>query len=607
MEVQFLHQYLPQLPEQLIGEIIQYLDSDHIQFLLKVANLRQTIINEVYAREVHFVLSPTRRPHPCSSRSDLIDFTTFADADDFLLENPDINPRTVAVITHGDFSSLRSLFEKHAERFEKHIQRVEVLIESYNLTSEELDFVLSIPHLTKLQVGGITLGLCGDSLAQNLQKCISLDQLVILGHQIRDWSRVVFPLSVTVLDISWNPNTDISTMTFPPHIRDLFLNRSGIDDNLLMSMKFPKSLKTLQLTHNKLKKLSVSHLPPSLETLDLSSNTISNIVGSWPPYLKTILLHGNALNDKSFDSMASWPQNLQRLRLDVNQIHFLSSLKSLPADLHYLDLSQNHFTRLEVANSAPYPYFVFPRNLKTLFLTGNDRFKYTNLVNRIEFPSTLTKLNMDGCNISSLEHFKFPENLTSLSISGNRIDNICTYNGNGVDWTQLNHLLKLELVYNRIKTLQEWVPPKNLQSLNLSENNLTELNSVKTPLFQGIDVSLTSLVLDENYISRIGDVKFPRSLQTISLENNLLTGLLNLTPFSGIREVFLKGNTITGILCDRLPGTAKITTLDLTQNEILRTSKDKEKVNEFFETLEKCFGKAVVRRKFNLNSVHTFQ
>ena len=263
MEVQFLHQYLPQLPEQLIGEIIQYLDSDHIQFLLKVANLRQTIINEVYAREVHFVLSPTRRPHPCSSRSDLIDFTTFADADDFLLENPDINPRTVAVITHGDFSSLRSLFEKHAERFEKHIQRVEVLIESYNLTSEELDFVLSIPHLTKLQVGGITLGLCGDSLEQNLQKCISLDQLVILGHQIRDWSRVVFPLSVTVLDISWNPNTDISTMTFPPHIRDLFLNRSGIDDNLLVSMKFPKSLKTLQLTHNKLKELSVSHLPPS--------------------------------------------------------------------------------------------------------------------------------------------------------------------------------------------------------------------------------------------------------------------------------------------------------------------------------------------------------
>lgn len=602
MEDAFLREYLPLLPEQLLGLILQYLDSDHILLLLKVPSLRQLIINEIYAREIHFVLSPTRRPHPCKVRSDVLDITTFADIDDFLSENPDINPLTVAVITHGDFSSLQTLFDKYSSRFKNSVNNVDILIESCDLNPSDMDYVLSIPHLRRLHVGGLS----SDLMAQNLYKCVALDQLVILGHKISSWSDVLFPSSVTLLDISWNPHTQIGSMVFPENLRDLFLNMSGIDDTLLEKLSFPSSLRTIQFTHNDLKHFNASSLPKHLETLDVSSNTITEITGQWPPYLKTILLHGNNLHDSSFDAMDSWPQNLQTLRLDANRLFNLGSLKELPSDLHYLDLSQNLFTKFEFETPSKYPFFAFPRNLRTLFLTGNDRFQYSDNGIRIQFPATLTKLNIDGCNINSLHHFQFPSSLKSLSVSGNRLKDISSYNGDGTNWTQLKSLSSLEFVFNQIEDLRGWMPPKNLQLLNLSENNLKMLTSVDTPIFQEHDLHLFTLILDENSISRIGDVKFPLKLRTLSLENNLITGLLELAPFAGIREVLLRGNTITGINCSAV-SLSKLTKLDLTQNEILRTSKDKEKVDAFFEKLETGLQRKVVRRKYNLNSVHTFK
>lgn len=604
MEDQFLHECLPRLPEQLFGEILQYLDADHIFLLLQVPQLRQTVIDEIYTKEVHFALSPTRRPHICNGRSDLVDITSLTECDDFLEENPDINPKTVAVITHGDFSSLRTFLQKHAKRLAA-IPCVEILVESYSLASYEMDFVLSRPNLTKLQIGGITMEHCGSSLEENLLNCTSLDQLVILGHQINNWSRVIFPPSITVLDISWNLHTDITTMVFPPRLNELFLNRSGISDSILKSLTFPSSLQTLQLTHNMLEHLDVSCLPRTIETLDLSSNIIESISGQWPPYLKTILLHGNSLHDHSFAHMGQWPQNLQTLRVDVNKLFSFGALKGLPDDLHYLDVSHNNFNRYEILDNHG-STFEFPRNLKTLFLTGNDRLKYDDQHRRIRFPPTLTKLNMDGCNITSLEHFHFPSSLISLSVSGNRISDICSYIGHGVDWTQLSRLVKLELVYNRINSVAHWVPPRNLRTLNLSENSFTELRRAQTPLFDGVEIQLTTLILDDNQITHLDSVRFPPQLRTISLENNLITASLDLAPFSSIQEVFLKGNTLTGVYFSYSSTESKVKKLDLTQNEILRKSKTKEQVAAFYELLETGFGKAVCRPKFNLNSVHIF-
>lgn len=628
---QFLANWLQKLPWPVIKEIFLLLPS-HIllRYLVRVPQFRDFIIELYYNDELHLIVSPVLRGHSCvddSQRREMRDIVSYGEIDDFLHQNPDINPVTYKVISSHDFRSLEILLEKYHDRFSSS-NNLEIIIDQYELTADQLNFLFSFKNLRKLQTSRVSFKSTKNVLAQNLRHLQSLKELVFLGSAISDWSEISLPVHLEHLDVSWFINVDVLSFNIPETLVNLYWNQVGLVSSVFSQLRFPSNLQTLMLSYNSLDVINVSSLPQSLRTIDLSFNGLKKFEYTegealWPPNLESIMLHNNFLDDTTLKQLKliKWPNTLRNLRLDTNYYTTLENLNTLPSGLRYLDLSESHLTTLRVEhNQCEYPYFVFPESLETLNILccRNLNFDNHSLPNnaRIKFPDNLQTFNLIEANCDNLSHFLFPKSLKSLGLSGNRIKDLNTYNlrvndQDIINWEQLTNLKELDVFFNLICGLKHWKPPGSLRKLDLRKNNFKTLTSVDTPLFnKGSEkpCGLQVLRLDDNSIHTIDmEICFPPQMHTLNLSGNLLSQF-NFTAALGnhpsLKMLDLSNNQIEKL--SLIPNESKycsnIKTLILTRNRNLGVNWS---LDDFYTAMEQL-SLTPMRRKRNLKTEHLF-
>lgn len=621
------------LPWSVIYEILKYVPSDTIsEGLLLVPQLRPLVLAEYYSNEIHFILSPTQRPHFCTNdpqRKELIDITSYGEIEDFLIDNPDANPTLVKVITSLDFRSMELLLNKFHDRFAS-FQKLDLHVDNYDLTNDDIKLIMSFPNLHKLQTGRVNVRKCSSMLSEFFPKMRNLTEIVFLGHGLSNWSNVVLPPNLTNLDVSWHPFTEVTSINLPDSLTNLYWNQVGIRNGVFESLKFPQGLTTLMVTYNNLHWINVSQLPQTLETLDLSNNNLLSFKvdgenNSWPPNLKSILLNNNHIDDHALEELSgiNWPPLLENLRLDENKFTQLSYLSSLPEYLKYLDLSDTRISTFEVPHKDDeYPYFAFPQLLNTLNIQNCRTLKYGNLeamtmvppALRIRFPEDLETLNLSECNISTLDYFIFPKYVKKLSLTGNLILDLTSYNfhiGNKevISWILLENLKELELFYNRISHLEAWIPPNSLSKLDLRRNQIKFLTSINTPLFnRNQNQKLTSfhmIHLEQNEIHTIDlRLTLPPNLTSLNLSRNNLSQFVFTDGFANhhnLSSLDLSWNQIEKISLLSTYAESRLSELNLTRNPLLRMNPD-----DFYKVLERMKLR-VTKKMHNIRSVHQFR
>lgn len=630
----FLENHFLNLPWPIIFEILRHVPASLVYDpLLKVPSLRNLIIDQYYSKELHFILSPTLRPHFCTSdaqKQELIDIRSYGEIEDFLMENKDITPQLVKVITSQDFRSMELLL-KNYEYF-RQVPSLEFYIEKYELSDSDMRFLLSFANLHKLQTGRIRLRKASVAMAENFPNCTNLEEIVFLGHEKPNWSLLTFPPNLKNLDMSWYSETDVTSVNLPESVENLYWNQVGLRNAVFDSMTFPACLRTLMLTNNGLEHINVSRLPQNLTTIDLSNNNLRRFVYEeanpmWPPNLKSILLTNNLIDDKSLQDLSKieWPAYLENLRLDMTTLTTLESLAHLPENLKYLDLSDTSLSSFQVRNNADdYPYFKFPDSLETLNMQCCRSLKYPQKSSavvppesRIRFPPNLDTLNMAECNIDDLSYFLFPLSLTTLSLSGNKITDLATYNYSMdgtplVDWTQLETLRDVDFFYNHIATLENWEPPVSIRRIDLRRNVISSLTPINTPLFNEAYcsqlVNLHALNFEQNLIAAISmDLALPPNLTLLNLSKNELTEFTFHSAFishANLVTLDISQNQLVSVSAGKCGGKSRsnLRELDLSRNSgVLEMTPD-----EFYAMLEQV-GLLVTRRKHNLKSKHIFK
>lgn len=592
-EATFLLNQLKNFPAQVVVEIFQYIPSEYLfEWVLALPPthfLRQVIVETYFQHELHFVLCPTKRPHLCPPQ--VLDIN-FSDVDDFLRENPDISPSRIKFVVGKNFDLFQKLVQKYLFAT---IQLVEIEIESYNLTKDDLKFIIArLPNTVKLQFGGskLTSGL------QDIDQLRNLQTLIVLAHGITNWENVVLP-PVNHLDISWNNYSSINTLKIPPSVTQIFFNQAGLNNHKFRELQFPPQLNTLMLTYNNISSINLNSLPSTLEVLDLSYNLIGSVEGNWPPNLKSLLLSNNLITNDTLQTLNNWPCFLKNLKLDNNPFDSLNNLHNLPDNLQYLNLSENNLKSLHTDQG----YFEFPQFLEHLDLSNSSNWNYNLFYHpvTIKFPSTLQNLNLSECNLNDLSIFQFPPSLTKLSLSGNNIANLSNY----PYWQKLVKLQELELYFNKIPSLEGWKIPPNLTALDIRLNQLSRLE--QTPLFS--HQHLRTIRLGQNQITGFDStITVAKSLHFLSINDNSLTSLPSfLLGGSNLRELDLSDNIISSIEVGSEDGSS-LTKLNLTGNKLLKGPSSQtmnEKVAAFYKDLESILHKNV-KRKFNVNSVHSF-
>uniref|UniRef100_A0A182SQG3 TIR domain-containing protein n=1 Tax=Anopheles maculatus TaxID=74869 RepID=A0A182SQG3_9DIPT len=396
----------------------------------------------------------------------------------------------------------------------------------------------SFKQLTKLHSLSIEYCKIANLSEGSFQGLKQLTNLTLRTHNT-DWSSI---------------SLDIAPLVFNSELAKL--QRLDLSQNNMWSVPdgfiCPLSRLTyLNLTHNRLRDLSVFHFSASLSTrlskkcgssivtLDLSHNTIDNLppaIFSGLGKLTDLRLHSNGLNyiaDRAFEGLVS----LSRLEISLNRLTNLppelfseakhikeiylqnNSLNVLAPgifsdlkQLLVLDLSNNELTS-EWINPATF------RGLTKLILLDLSNNKISKLEPTIFRDLTsLQVLRMQENFIESIAENTFLE-LTALHtviLSNNRLSTVDHYTFNG-----LKSLTLLSLDYNRISRIdrQALRNHSTLQELHLNGNKLLQVPDAlyDVPLLRTLD-------LGENHISSIDNASFRHMALLYGLrltENNI--------------------------------------------------------------------------------------
>lgn len=622
------------LPWLVVREILSYLPSEYIsEVFLKFSGLRERIIEEYYS-ELHFILTPLKRPHACKDgQSELIDIVSYGEISSFLDENPDIVPETVRIMTSMDFISMRSLLTDYRSRFLK-IPNLQFDIIGHHFTDDCFEFIQSFGNLKKLQLTGPILDDVSD-LSTTFAQMVNLETLVLLGHKIKDWGGIELPASLKHLDISWMNKCNVTTIQIPPNVKELYWNDAGVTSAKLSKVNFCSSLSTLVVTEGKFESLNLSHLPQSLKCLEISSSHLSGFTSEensnqWPPELETLILSRNNIHNDSLSQLCqtSLPQGLNILKLDGNLITHLYHLKNLPDSLKILDISKNPLQSLEdPTNYDGYQYYYFPRSLEVLNISecihvGSGRAGNSLILpsERIILPPSLIELDLSGNFNYRFENFLFPKSLRRLSLISAGIHSLANYDYTAesglpstelpVAWADLKNLVSLDLSGNLIGSLDGWVPPSNLVMLDLSSNRVKHVSPC-SPLFNEKKNKrlqhLQRLNLANNRIEEIDSgAHLPPNVIYVNLERNNLSrftftdGILNSRMLCSLN---LAGNQIEQVEATTTKK-ASLKELDLSLAGRDRPARQihPESLYEVFDKL----GLNATRRKRITRSMHQF-
>jgi Leucine-rich repeat (LRR) protein len=298
----------------------------------------------------------------------------------------------------------------------------------------------------------------------------------------------------------------------------------------------------LSLAGNRIAEIVPEHLKQfqSLETLDLSSNSISELKSALPPLqLKYLYINSNrvtAMEPGYFDSLAN---TLLVLKLNRNRISAIPPKMFKLPQLQHLELNRNKIKNVDGLT------FQGLGALKSLKMQRNG----------------VTKL-MDGA-------FWGLSNMEILQLDHNNLTEITK------GWLYgLLTLQELHLRQNAINRISPdaWEFCQKLSELDLTFNHLSRLDDSS---FLGLSL-LNTLHIGNNRVNYIADCAFRglSSLKTLDLKNNEISWTIEDMngAFSGLdklRRLTLQGNRIRSITKKAFTGLDALEHLDLSDNAIM--------------------------------------
>ncbi|KAK6464208.1 hypothetical protein DFJ63DRAFT_311509 [Scheffersomyces coipomensis] len=326
------------------------------------------------------------------------------------------------------------------------------------------------------------------------------------------------PCQYLIIPFNINNKTDVldlkniaRKMGKPRIFSDIFdripLNTSVL--KLLYMDEFPRianlnNLKSLSLLRCDTSEF-INTLPKSLEKVWIKYGRFPDHQIVWPPNLKSIHLEGVASYNTSI-IFTNWPNTLKSLTLKNNSFNN-HDVSNLPGCLEYLELENDSYWRkcTFILQSDESGHHTFPESLIHMKLSKVEFPEEPNTI--LDFPKNLKRLELLKSSLR-LEDCIFPESLEYLDLIGNKIDNIISYNNPSLntDWQHLIHLRHLSLENNSLtqSSLMDWLPPRNLNYLDLQDNNIHDLNiSLFKKTSKGFTHNLLKIDLYNNEISNI--------------------------------------------------------------------------------------------------------
>nr|QBP05243.1 toll-like receptor 22b [Boleophthalmus pectinirostris] len=360
-------------------------------------------------------------------------------------------------------------------------------------------------------------------------------------------------------------------------------------------------------------------LPPSVLSIDLSSNNISNVrLSDFArfPNVTSVNLKENAISyvgKRAFSELTS----LKRLSLSRNRIEILtdemfyglSKLKELYVNsnrvrivemnafrplrnLAVLALSHNKLRAVAQVHLQHLPLLnlLFIQNcsittfrsrdltnastrIKTLDLSENPLEKFE--VSADVFPQ-LTELNVGNRTVKSnltftVQNRSLLSHVTSLDISGARLASVD-------DWTRLFSAFNSSVTFLNLGKMR--FKPEILLNLSCSLSNLRQLQIQSNSLIIGPNLfrlcgGVTKLDLGRNNIKKVKDGSFSvfRRLQSLILSSNSLQKVPSATRnLKSLRELDLSFNHIKTIGCRDFTGLENLKGLNLQKNKITALS-----------------------------------
>ncbi|XP_063555218.1 leucine-rich repeats and immunoglobulin-like domains protein 2 isoform X3 [Gorilla gorilla gorilla] len=355
-----------------------------------------------------------------------------------------------------------------------------------------------------------------------------------------------------------------------------------------LSGLLPPDTAILDLSHNRLSNWNISLESQTLQEVKMNYNELTEIPYFGEPTSNITLLSlvHNIIPEINAQALQFYPA-LESLDLSSNIISEIKTSSFPRMQLKYLNLSNNRITTLEAGcfDNLSSSLLVVKLNRNRISMIPPKIFKLPHLQflelkrNRIKIVEGLTfqgldslrSLKMQRNGISKLKDGAFfgLNNMEELELEHNNLTRV------NKGWLYgLRMLQQLYVSQNAIERISPdaWEFCQRLSELDLSYNQLTRLDE---SAFVGLSL-LERLNLGDNRVTHIADgvFRFLSNLQTLDLRNNEISWAIEdaseaFAGLTSLTKLILQGNQIKSITKKAFIGLESLEHLDLNNNAIM--------------------------------------
>nr|XP_058916538.1 leucine-rich repeats and immunoglobulin-like domains protein 2 isoform X5 [Kogia breviceps] len=355
-----------------------------------------------------------------------------------------------------------------------------------------------------------------------------------------------------------------------------------------LSSSLPLDAVSLDLSHNRLSNWSISLESQTLQEVKMNYNELTEIpyFGETTTNITLLSLVHNIIPEINAEAFQFYPA-LESLDLSSNIISEVKTSSFPQMQLKYLNLSNNRITILEAGcfDNLSSSLLVVKLNRNRISMIPPKIFKLPHLQflelkrNRIKVVEGLTfqgldslrSLKMQRNGISKLKDGAFfgLDNMEELELEHNNLTEV------NKGWLYgLRMLQQLYVSQNAVERISPdaWEFCQRLSELDLSYNQLTRLDE---SAFVGLSL-LERLNLGDNRVTHIADgvFRFLSNLQTLNLRNNEISWAIEdaseaFAGLTSLTKLILQGNQIKSITKKAFIGLESLEHLDLNNNAIM--------------------------------------
>ena len=389
------------------------------------------------------------------------------------------------------------------------------------------------------------------------------------------------PVTTTPSTVRPVQPTPSGTVRIPdPNLRSVIERLLGKENGAAITPEDMERLNRIEADENGIQDLTGLKYATNLERIEFRHNTITDLTPLTNLIrLENIKLRGNQITDVTPLAKLF---NVEWMGLEENQITDLSPLQNLKK-LNGIGISGNPITDVSplaglislegiAAWNTRITDFSPLANLRRLqwIEFGNERSIST--LPSLKGLKTLSRLEIEGTNISDISGLAELTLLTDLRMPGNSVADISPLSkltlltdlrmpGNSVaDISPLSNLKNLKLLdlnHNRVSDISALAGLSRLETLRLADSDISDLSPL-AKLTQ-----LTELNLEGNLISDISALSKLNKLIDLRLNDNLITDISPLSGLTNLRELNLRNNAISDFSpLESLPETTAIHTQD---------------------------------------------